>query len=341
MAAQCPLFHNPKVLCRIKPESRHQWTGANEAIHRMDFCDSNYYIDCEDFEAYLEQQAIGKGKILVVDDEKAFVETLSSFFTTRGYETMTATSAEEALHLLKTDQPALALVDIKLPGLNGLELVKILKRDYPGVKVFIVTGFDEEHKQAAEALKVDAFLAKPLALDQLKKEVARVLGATERRLQFALATLKPAEGTPQAKLLFVLEGMPNEEDNRLARYLEAQFTDPSRCDGNYQVACAFSVNETLEKLIAFKPDIALINFDSFYKTSCGQLCARVQQSPYRPKETIVFGVRLQTAFDKQNVEELGARYVDQHRSFTKLFRAVKHIALRLQNQASAPQEPVG
>ncbi len=339
MTAKCPLFHNPKVLCRIKPESHHQWTGAKESLYRMNFCDTNYHIDCEDFGAYLKQRAILKGKILVVDDERAFVETLSSFFTTRGYETMMATSAEQALELLKTDQPSLAMVDIKLPGLNGLELVKILKRDYPGVKVFVVTGFDEEHKQAAEELKVDAFLAKPVALEQLKKEVARVLGAEERRMQFALETIQPVEGVPQARLLFVLEGLPN-EDNRFARYLEGWFTDKSRCEGDYQVAFAYSVNETLEKLMAFKPDIALINFDSFFHISCGQLCARVQQSPYKPKEMIVFGINLQ-AFDKRDVEELGARYVDQHRRFSKLIRAVKHTALRLQSQANVPKEPAG
>ncbi|MBI2093804.1 MAG: response regulator, partial [Candidatus Omnitrophica bacterium] len=239
MAAKCPLFHNAKVLCRIKPESGHKWAGADRSLYLYNYCESNYYTDCEDFSAYLEQQAIVKGKILVVDDEQALVDTLNSYFATRGYETMTATSAEQALELLKTDQPALALVDIKLPGLNGLELVKILKRDYPGIKVFVATGFDEEHKEAAKALGVDAFFAKPLALDELRNEVVRVLAPTERRLQQALEGIQPIEGTPQAKLLFVLEALPN-EDNRFARYLQEQFGNQAECEGNYQMEFAYS-----------------------------------------------------------------------------------------------------
>lgn len=335
MAAKCPLFHNPKVLCRIKPASGHKWPDeAARLIYPSNYCESNYYPDCEDFAAYIEQQAIVKGKILVVDDEEKLVETISSFFTSRGYETMTATSAEQALDLLKVDQPALAIVDVKLPGLNGLEFVKIVKRDYPGIKIFIATGYDEEHKDAAEALGVDAFFAKPLALEQLRKETVRVLAPVERRLQQALETAHPLEGTPQAKLLFFLEAMPNEEPPSYARWLEAQFRNPEACDGVYQMAFAYTINEALEKLMSFRPDIALIHFDSLYKLSCGQLCARIQQSPYRPKELIVFG--LLASFNKQELEALGARYVDQQR-FSKLVKMVKHTALRLQNQTGPTQ----
>lgn len=336
MAAQCPLFNNPKVLCRIKPESGHKWTDeAARLLYPSNYCESRYYPDCEDFAAYVEQQAIVKGKILLVDDEEKLVETLSSFFTSRGYETMTATSAEQALDLLKVDQPALAIVDVKLPGLNGLEFVKIVKRDYPGIKIFIATGYDEEHKDAAKALGVEAFFAKPLALEQLKKETVRVLAPVERRLQQALDAAHPLEGTAKAKLLFFLEALPNEETPRFARYLEGQFRNPDTCEGEYQLEFAYTVNEALEKLMSFRPDIALIHFDSLYKLSCGQLCVRIQQSPYKPKELLVFGLTL-ASFNKREVEELGAKYVDQQR-FSKLVRAVKHTALRLQNQTGPVQ----
>ncbi|MBI1992476.1 MAG: hypothetical protein HYS71_04505, partial [Candidatus Omnitrophica bacterium] len=66
MAAKCPLFHNAKVLCRVKPESQHRWVGTERTWYIRNYCEADYYVDCEDYEAYLEQQAIGKGKILVV-----------------------------------------------------------------------------------------------------------------------------------------------------------------------------------------------------------------------------------------------------------------------------------
>ena len=325
MAVKCPLFNSDKVLCRVKEGSKHRWVGTERTWYIRNYCEADYHVDCEDFEAYLEQQAIIKGKILVVDDETMMLETLSSFFGNRGYQLMTAASAEAALKLIKEEQPALALIDIKLPGMNGLELLKIIKRDYPGTKTFVITAYDEENKKAAEEIGTDAFFTKPIGLDQLKKKVIEVLAASERKLQTLIKT-KMIDGTPKAKLLFVLEVLPNEQD-RLTPYLRECFTDTARAGGDYQVDFAYGINEAQEKLISFKPDLVLINFDTLYRIPCGQLASRLVESPYRPKEVIVYGLNLEAA-DKQTIEQLGIQYVDQRRSFAKLVTTVKQTALR-------------
>lgn len=325
MAAKCPLFNTEKILCRVKPESQHRWIGTERTWYIRNYCEADYYSDCEDFEAYLEQKAIVKGKILVVDDETTMLETLSSFFGNRGYQLMTAASAEAALKLIKEEQPSLALIDIKLPGMNGLELLKIIKTDYPGIKTFVVTAFDEENKRAAEEIGCDAFFAKPIGLDQLKKKVVEVLSESERRIK-AIVKSQVLEGVPKARLLFVLEVLPNEDD-RLSKYLKECFTDRNRCGGEYEVDFAHSINDAIQKLMTFKPDIALVNFDSLYQIPCGQLSARIVESPYRPKEVIVYGLNLE-ASDKQTIEHLGIQYVDQRRSFAKLVTTVKQTALR-------------
>ena len=325
MAAKCPLFHNGKIVCRVKENSQHRWVGTERTWYIRNYCEADYYVDCEDFEAYLEQQAIIKGKILVIDDETSMLETLSSFFGNRGYQLMTAASAEAALKLIGEEQPALALIDIKLPGMNGIELLKIIKRDYPGIKTFVITAYDEENKKTAEAIGVDAFFAKPIGLDQLKKKVVEVLAASERRMK-TLIKSQVLEGIPSAKLLFVLEVLPNEED-RLTRYLRDCFTDPGRSGGKYQAEFAYTINDALQKLMSFKPDLVLINFDSLYRIACGQLASRIVESPYRPKEVIVYGLNLEAA-DKQTIEQLGIQYVDQRRSFAKLVTTVRQTALR-------------
>jgi CheY-like chemotaxis protein len=328
---KCPLFHNSKVLCRIKPESQHRWVGTERTWYIRNYCEADYYVDCEDFEAYLEQQAITKGKILVVDDETTMLETLSGFFGSRGYQLMTAASAEAALKLLKDEQPSLALIDIKLPGMNGLELLKVIKREYPGVKTFVITAYDEENKKAAEEIGIDAFFAKPIGLDALKKKVVEVLADTERRLKVVVKS-QVLEGKPSAKLLFVLEVLPNEQD-RLTSYLKECFSDPEQCGGSYEVEFAYSINDALQKLMSVRPDLVLINFDSLYQIPCGQLASRIVESPYRPKEVIVYGLNLEAA-DKQTMEKLGVQYVDQRRSFAKLVTTVKQTALRHMPRAS-------
>jgi len=335
MAAKCPLFNSNKVLCRVKQESQHRWVGTERTWYIRNYCEADYYVDCEDFEAYLEQQAIVKGKILVIDDEKTMLETLSGFFSSRGYQLMTATSAEVALKLIKDEQPALALIDVKLPGMNGIELLKIVKTDYPNIKTFVVTAFDDENKKTVEDIGADAFFAKPVGLDQLKKAVVNVLAASERRIK-TLIKSQVLEGIPEAKLLFVLEVLPNEQD-RLTPYLRECFTDSGRSGGQYKVDFAYSINDAQQKLMSLKPDIVLINFDSLYQIPCGQLASRIVESPYRPKEVIVYGLNLE-ASDKQTIEQLGIQYVDQRRSFAKLVTTVKQTALRhgLKTDATTP-----
>ncbi len=325
MAPKCPLFTNGKILCRVKQESQHRWVGTERTWYIRNYCEADYYVDCEDFEAYLEQQAIVKGKILVVDDETTMLETLSSFFGNRGYQLMTAASAEAALKLIAEELPSLALIDIKLPGMNGIELLKRIKRDYPGVKTFIITAYDEENKKAVEEIGVDAFFAKPIGLDALKKKVIEVLSDSERRVK-TLVRSHVLEGAPAGKLLFILEVLPNEQD-RLTPYLRECFTDTARSGGRYDVAFAYSINDTLQKLMSFKPDLVLINFDSLYQIACGQLASRIVESPYHPKEVIVYGLNLEAA-DKRTIEQLGIQYVDQRRSFAKLVTTVKQTALR-------------
>jgi len=325
MAAKCPLFNNGKVLCRVKPDSQHRWVGTERTWYIRNYCEADYYVDCEDFEAYLEQQAITKGKILVVDDETAMLETLSGFFSNRGYQMMTAASAEAALKLIAEEQPALALIDIKLPGMNGIELLKKVKQDYPGVKTFIITAYDEENKRTVEQIGVDAFFAKPIGLDQLKKKVIEVLADSERRIRAVVKT-QILEGVPKAKLLFVIEVLQGEED-RLTPFIRECFGDRSRCGGHYEIEFAYSINEAVSKLMSFHPEIVLINFDTLYQIPCGQLASRVVESPYRPKEVIAYGLNLEAA-DKQTLETLGVQYVDQRRSFGKLITAVKQTALR-------------
>jgi DNA-binding NtrC family response regulator len=104
-------------------------------------------------------------KILIVDDETAVADSLQLIFANRGYEARAVYSAEEAIEAISQWQPDLAIIDVMLPQMNGIELAGILKGNYPACQVLLISG----HPGTSELLN-DAnahghsfeILAKPL-----------------------------------------------------------------------------------------------------------------------------------------------------------------------------------
>ena len=72
--------------------------------------------------------------ILIVDDEKGIREALSSILADEGYEILTAESGEEALKIVGEESPCLVLLDIWLPGIDGIETLKLMKSIYPQMR---------------------------------------------------------------------------------------------------------------------------------------------------------------------------------------------------------------
>ncbi len=79
-------------------------------------------------------------KILVVDDEMAISDTLAIIFSTHGYASRVAYSAEMAIELLEEWQPDLAVVDVVLPGMNGIEFAIFLRASYPACRFLLFSG---------------------------------------------------------------------------------------------------------------------------------------------------------------------------------------------------------
>ena len=79
-------------------------------------------------------------KILIVDDEEIIVRLLSMSLRSDGYETVTAHSGEQGLEVFKSESPDIVVTDIKMPGMDGLELLKKIKEIDPEKEVIIVTG---------------------------------------------------------------------------------------------------------------------------------------------------------------------------------------------------------
>ena len=105
--------------------------------------------------------------ILIVDDEQSICTSLSGILNDEGYRTITAGSAEEALRIIDEEMPDLVLLDIWLPGMDGIEALNLIKTEHPQLQVVMMSGHGNI-ETAVKATKLGAFdfIEKPLSLDK-------------------------------------------------------------------------------------------------------------------------------------------------------------------------------
>ncbi len=122
----------------------------------------------------------GTRKIMVVDDEETIADTLALIFSSNGYDARSAYSAEEALEMLEQWRPDLAIIDVVLPGMNGIEFATFLKASYTDVHFLLFSGQPgtgsllEDAKRKGHLFEI---LAKPLHPSFMLATVANMLSA--------------------------------------------------------------------------------------------------------------------------------------------------------------------
>lgn len=111
-------------------------------------------------------------RVLVVDDEPDAVELLQEFLTSKGYEVITASNGEEALRKVKEERPHLILLDVRMPVMNGMDVLRQVRQFDQEVGVIMVTAVNEE-ETGREALKLGAFdyIVKPLNFEYLERSL--------------------------------------------------------------------------------------------------------------------------------------------------------------------------
>ncbi len=111
-------------------------------------------------------------KLLVVDDEMEICEFLKLFFEERGFQVEIALTGQEALDQVEKNHPHVILLDINMPGMDGMIALKLLKQKYPQVKVIMVTALETREKiEEAMRAGADNYITKPLSLEYLEKDV--------------------------------------------------------------------------------------------------------------------------------------------------------------------------
>ena len=116
--------------------------------------------------------------ILVVDDDAAQRRLLGGFVASLGYAAAEAPSAEDALEVIRRSPPDMVLLDVRLPGMSGIEALPEIRKIAADLPILLLTAHADV-RQAVAAVKsgADDYLAKPVDLDELKVAIADALGA--------------------------------------------------------------------------------------------------------------------------------------------------------------------
>lgn len=127
-------------------------------------------------------------RVLLVDDEEEFVTTLAERLELREMTVSVATSAETAIRIVDAERPQVVVADVKMPGMGGLDLLRVIKASHPGIQVILLTGHGST-RDGIKGMRLGAFdyLMKPVKIEDLID-----------KLRSACAT--PREGTSSGQI---------------------------------------------------------------------------------------------------------------------------------------------
>ncbi len=121
-------------------------------------------------------------KVLLVDDEREFVQTLSERLTMRDMGSAIAYDGESALNLLNEEEPEVMILDLKMPGIDGIEVLRKVKETRPEIEVIILTGHGSEaDREVCMKLGAFAYLQKPVDINLLSETLKKAQQAVSRK----------------------------------------------------------------------------------------------------------------------------------------------------------------
>jgi len=178
--------------------------------------------------------------VLIADDEAIFRDYLRQVIDWEHYGFQICGEAKnggEALELARRQRPDLALVDINMPNMDGLELTAKLKQLYPGMDVVVITGHNEfEYARTAIRLDVEDYILKPFSKDELILTLLKCRQKHREALEARQTESADRQLMTESVLFRLITGETSETDEQLIRRLE-QLGVSLREDRSYSVAC--------------------------------------------------------------------------------------------------------
>ncbi|WP_255458584.1 response regulator [Nitrospira sp. KM1] len=230
-------------------------------------------------------------KILIIDDDRMNCELLQAVFTRHGYEVLTATSGADGLTLFHREVPRVTILDLRMPEMDGLTVLKEIRAQDPAAPVVILGGgATEVQENQARALRVTDFIRKGLSLDVLVEAVMRVMQQTPRSGVEISAASPGISGSDNPETILVID------DEQLVRDLLVQFLNLR----GYRAVGAKDGQHALDLTERTAPDLVLL--DLFLPGMGGvEVLRRLRQSGFEGPVIVITGSQ-----DEEVLEEAWA-----------------------------------
>ncbi len=168
--AQLTIEKNVLMLNRLKQELE-EIVAKVEGVNKVDIGIGKDFYQAD---IYRKVDFQAPAKVLLVDDEREFVQTLSERLLLRDIGSAVVYDGESALEMLAEDEPEVMLLDLKMPGIDGMEVLKRVKATRPSIEVIILTGHgNESDREACMALGAFAYLQKPVDIEVLSETMKK------------------------------------------------------------------------------------------------------------------------------------------------------------------------
>jgi len=144
-------------------------------------------------------------KVLLVDDEETFVQTLSERLKMRDLESDTVYDGEQALTFVDDREPDVMVLDLKMPGIDGMEVLRRVRASFPEIQVIILTGHGTDRDEdAARTLGIFDYIKKPVDVEVL---ASRIRAAYKEKIEREMAAVAFAEaGESETAIKMVKKG---------------------------------------------------------------------------------------------------------------------------------------
>lgn len=223
-------------------------------------------------------------KILIVDDEVDLTKALDIFLTDAGYTVRVANDGQSAKDLLRELRYDLVLLDLNMPGIDGIHVAQVLKETWSNLPILVITGHKGEYEDRLRKLKIndEHIMEKPLGLMELAEKVKMILGPGYH--EESKKAVK--SGIPKAKVLFI-----EPHDVVFNSLFYPYFNELNKSKrAAYELVLAEDKDKALTLIRIYQSDVILLNTAMIHVYA--DLQKELQDTKAIPKEIIVHGKEL-------------------------------------------------